>query len=305
MSSRVAEKLITNALRNQFSVELRKIGIHHLQIELRKKKTIRGVSHFIISFIRSPDMQTKLILSEGEHRCVAIAAFLAEVVMTEGHSAIVFDDPVSSLDHHYREAVAERLAELSKNRQIIVFTHDITFLFLLNRICKNSNLDEQITIRGLDRTSENTGVVRKTPPFHAQRIEDILEGLQAKLYNEKILFIDGKHEKWEESVDTIVKRLRLTWERAVEEIVDPVLKRLSNKVQMGGLIKLTVLTDKDCNEVYNAHGRLSEILHTSAESLRPNIQTPEAIQYEIDVLKIWYCDIKQRQQKIKNLKRKL
>ena len=69
------------------------------------------------------------MLSEGEHRCVAIAAFLAELSTSESNSAIVFDDPVSSLDHVYKDNVAERLAEEGKNRQVIVFTHDHVFSY--------------------------------------------------------------------------------------------------------------------------------------------------------------------------------
>ncbi len=41
------------------------------------------------------------VLSEGEHRCVALAAFLAELSTIDAQSAIVFDDPVSSLDHQF------------------------------------------------------------------------------------------------------------------------------------------------------------------------------------------------------------
>ena len=42
-------------------------------------------------------------------------------------SAIVFDDPVLSLDHRWRKRVAKRLVEETKNRQVIVLTHDLVF----------------------------------------------------------------------------------------------------------------------------------------------------------------------------------
>jgi hypothetical protein len=44
----------------------------------------------------------------------------------------LFFTPVSSLDHMHREKVAKRLAEESAQRQVVVFTHDLAFLFLLD-----------------------------------------------------------------------------------------------------------------------------------------------------------------------------
>ena len=38
---------------------------------------------------------------------------------------VVFDDPVTSLDHYIIDAVARRLVKLSRERQVIVFTHSI------------------------------------------------------------------------------------------------------------------------------------------------------------------------------------
>ena len=40
---------------------------------------------------------------------------------------VVFDDPVNSLDHLIIQDVAKRLVDLSKERQVIVFTHNVIF----------------------------------------------------------------------------------------------------------------------------------------------------------------------------------
>src|SRR5882672_2522851 len=73
------------------------------------------------------------IFSEGEHRCVALAAFLAELVTSKQYLGIVFDDPMSSLDHIHRKAVAARLVEEAEHRQVIIFTHDLAFLYEVRR----------------------------------------------------------------------------------------------------------------------------------------------------------------------------
>jgi len=67
------------------------------------------------------------VLSEGEQKVLAIADFLAEARLTGITAPIVFDDPVSSLDHRRINEVAHRIAGLTDNNQVIVFTHDILF----------------------------------------------------------------------------------------------------------------------------------------------------------------------------------
>ena len=72
------------------------------------------------------------IFSEGEQRALSLADFLTEVNINPTSAAIVLDDPVTSLDHQRKRAIAERLAEEASVRQVIVFTHDLVFLTLLS-----------------------------------------------------------------------------------------------------------------------------------------------------------------------------
>ncbi|MBU1362166.1 MAG: AAA family ATPase, partial [Gammaproteobacteria bacterium] len=129
-SARIAEALVTNRLRGRFATEVDKLGVAGLAIELQQAKTSAGVPFFQVRLINKPSEPVGKVLSEGEHRCVALAAFLAELSTVEAQSAIVFDDPVSSLDHLHRDRVAARLAEEGAKRQVIVFTHDMAFLLL-------------------------------------------------------------------------------------------------------------------------------------------------------------------------------
>ncbi|MFC0571556.1 AAA family ATPase [Paraburkholderia solisilvae] len=68
------------------------------------------------------------VLSEGESRIVALAAFLADITGSGQSTPFVFDDPISSLDQEFEERVADRLVELSRTRQVIVFTHRLSLL---------------------------------------------------------------------------------------------------------------------------------------------------------------------------------
>ncbi len=71
------------------------------------------------------------VLSTGEQTALANAFFLAELRVSSERSAIVLDDPVSSLDHQRREHVAARLVEEARRRQVVVLTHDLVFVYYL------------------------------------------------------------------------------------------------------------------------------------------------------------------------------
>jgi hypothetical protein len=234
-------------------------------------------------------------LSEGEHRCVALAAFMAELATIENKSGIIFDDPVSSLDHMHREAVAKRLAAEAAHRQVVVFTHDLAFLFELNRAADEAQPKPQITISSVSRGTDKAGFCRSEPPFKARRVNDITVSLTNQLANERYHFDQGNEDEWRKTVKSIAGTLRDTWEIAVEEAVGYVIRRLSNEVKTPGLVKLTAITIPDCVAMRDGFGRCSELLHSAAPALNRPLPRPEALSAEIDALSTWANDLRQRQ----------
>lgn len=78
------------------------------------------------------------VLSEGEQKVLALADFLAEARLSGVTAPIIFDDPVSSLDHRRINEVAQRIARLAEDNQVIVFTHDILFATTLLNLFEKS-----------------------------------------------------------------------------------------------------------------------------------------------------------------------
>lgn len=78
------------------------------------------------------------VLSEGEQKVLALADFLAEARLAGITAPVVFDDPVSSLDHRRVREVAQRIARLADDNQVIVFTHDILFATTLLALFEKS-----------------------------------------------------------------------------------------------------------------------------------------------------------------------
>ena len=299
-STEVAETLVTNALRAQFAKEVARIGVAALAIELKQDKSAYGIPRFKVALTRKPDANVGEVLSEGEHRCVALAAFLAELATIDTKSAIVFDDPVSSLDHMHREAVANRLADEGQQRQVIVFTHDIAFLFLLDEACRDPDRNPRFAIRSISKGQDHAGFCNANPPLKAQPLHSVIDSMQARLNNERFHYDRGNQEAWEQTVRSLQEQLRTTWERAVEEALSPVLKRLSNKVTTPGLAKITVITIQDCETMRAAFGRCSELLHSEAAGLNKPLPAPDKIEAEITTMRDWINSIEQRQNATKS-----
>lgn len=294
-STEIAQALVTDALRAQFAREVASFEIAGLAVELRQQNSDHGIPLFKVALARKPTAAVGQVLSEGEHRCVALAAFMAELATTEKKSGIVFDDPVSSLDHMHREAVAKRLVAEAAHRQVIVFTHDLAFLFELNRAADDAQPKPPVAISSISRGTDKAGFCRSEPPFKARRVSDVTTSLSNQLAAERYHFEQGNHDEWRKSVKSIAGTLRDAWEIAVEEAVGHVIRRLSNKVTTPGLVKLTAITVSDCEAMRDGFGRCSALMHSAAAALNRPLPRPEALTAEIDALAVWADSLRQRQ----------
>jgi len=197
-SSQIAEALVTDTLRAQFAKEIAALGVGDLAVELKKEGSQAGAARFRVRLVRKPNAVVGAVLSEGENRCVALAAFLAELSTSGSKSAIIFDDPVSSLDHRYREEVASRLAAEARERQVVVLTHDLAFLMLLSQAA--ADLQVHTGYRCIARGGEFAGYCSTELPFNARPIEDALNALEADLKNKAVQYERGMQAEWRNAV---------------------------------------------------------------------------------------------------------
>ena len=120
------EDMMEQGYKKHFNEECKKLHIKPVEIETHGSEgnVLRNLTTKT-NWDKKPDL--KDILSEGEQRCIALADFLTEEIFLKEASCLVFDDPVSSVDYNYIDYIAERLVTISRERQIVVFTHDILF----------------------------------------------------------------------------------------------------------------------------------------------------------------------------------
>lgn len=293
----ISKNLVTSQLRGEFAKEIAKLGLTNLSIELTQTKSDGGIPKFQISLIHKPGKKVGSVLSEGEYRCIAIASFFAELSIHENHSTIIFDDPVSSLDHIHRDNVAKRLVDASKSQQVIIFTHDLSFLFTLleNNKAVHDGALHNFSLIGIAKNHEATGYCNNNPPVRAQSVDMRIKGIKTHFDNVKIHYHNGDQEKWEREVKGITEDLREIWEVSVEAVLSPVVKRLANKIDTKGIFEVAIINEEDCIVMRDAYGRCSKLCHTNAATLNPRLPVPEDIENEIETIRNWYDDIMARQ----------
>jgi integrase len=132
-SKSASERLLNQNFEKRFRRECERLRAPHVKLFFpgRQGQVTRHKS--VVA-----DHRLSEILSEGEQKVIALADFLAEVGL-KSHAPVIFDDPVNSLDYRRMDELVGRLVELSRERQVIVFTHNIWFTMeLLSRFDKTS-----------------------------------------------------------------------------------------------------------------------------------------------------------------------
>ena len=123
LSIKAHNELLTESVRQFFEKKLKALD-QDIEVSLENAGGEKGAVHTNLK-IHGNDVRA--ILSDGEQKAVSFALFLAEIESQNNNCPIVFDDPVTSIDHEIADCLAKELLHLSLNRQIIIFTHNKLF----------------------------------------------------------------------------------------------------------------------------------------------------------------------------------
>ncbi len=136
-------------LQRLINVQVKTIG--------KKGKTLKQIVLEMDPTVNADLVTPDKVLSEGEKRAVALADFLTEVALDTSSSAIILDDPVTSLDFQWKEKIATILTKESVKRQVIIFTHDLAFLYLVKKCAEENSVD--ITTHWIQKIENIPGYV--------------------------------------------------------------------------------------------------------------------------------------------------
>lgn len=236
------------------------------------------------------DADIDAVLSEGEQTALGLAGFLTEVYFDETKSAIVLDDPVTSLDHIRRSHVASRLCEFARDRQVTVFTHDLTFVGDLRKAAEE--LGVSFTERAVERHGDGSiGMCRDHHPWKAKDAKARLGQLDADLARIKTNKARWDSVTYEREVAEWAGNLSETWERIISmEIVNQVVDKGTSELRPKMFRVLARITDVDDREFRSSYGRCSKWLRRHDKSTDTNYVAPEVdeLEGELTLVKSWF-----------------
>ncbi len=284
-ATELSRTMASQDLADALNEELKRLKVHQLQVVM-KPESPGGRTQFKLALQLPGGGTPSAILSEGEQRAIAIASFLAEVKLGRGRGGVVFDDPVSSLDHRRRWEVAERLASEAKSRQVIVFTHDIYFLCILEQ--KAEELGCAIAKHYIRRTAKGFGSHAPELPFDAIGTKDRIGRLRLMSTDARRAQKNGDDDEHRRLTCETYRHLRLTWERAVEDVLfNGSIQRFGEGVKTQSL-RQVVVTDDDYKTIDAGMTKSSKFEHDAASSVnRLPLPDPDELDADIKVLADW------------------
>jgi hypothetical protein len=285
--SELVEKLVTAEYIERFDNEVKKLGAGRIKVKLEKTRSNKGKVFFQIKLQGNKlGLPVDKILSEGEFRIISLAAFFADV---EGHadkSTFVFDDPISSLDQDYEENVAERLVELSKTRQVLVFTHRLSFMALIDESIKKQGLTQE-TI-GLYKEAWGTGEPG-LPPIHAQKTKAAINTLIGKIPEGRKILNEQGSEAYSWWSKGVCSNTRITIEKVIEfDLLADVVQRFRRPITtQGKLHKVAKVSSDDCDYIDELMSKYSRYEHSQPNEVPVQAPEPDELEADLISLKKW------------------
>lgn len=293
--SDLAENLVTKEFIQNFEKELKELGADNLNVTIVKSKTAKGKVYYAIK-LKNSILTEKIenVLSEGEFRIVSLAAFLADVSNKAYNSPFVFDDPISSLDVDYEENTVKRIVELSKTRQVIIFTHRLSFLSLLNDEVKS----QKVKANNVTILSEDWGNGQPSSPFiDSQKPSKALN----TLINERL----PKAIKVKKTIGTaeylpiaksICSDFRILLERIVEvDLLNSIVLRYRRSIMTKDKLEpLVKINQSDIKLIEDMMTKYSIYEHSQSASIPTKPIDPTDLDNDMKEVSVWLTKFKTR-----------
>jgi ABC-type multidrug transport system ATPase subunit len=284
---------------DRFLAELEQLGGKRIQISTSSKKQGKGKVSIGLAIRNSIAIaDAKRVLSEGESRIVALAAFLADIAGSGEPTPFIFDDPISSLDQTYEEAVVHRLVELSKSRQVIVFTHRLSMITLLEdavgKVEKQAEAAKEespvkLMTHTLYKLGSNSGIVEKSTVKNSsiQKSANALRDQDmAKL---RKLLEAPDVAGYEVQAKYICSTFRTLVENSVEKLlINGVVGRFRRSVETKNKIgALAKINNEDCALIEDLMTRYSVFEHSQSNELPAETPDYDKLKEDIERFANW------------------
>lgn len=291
----LSEESITEVVRDTFTRETERLRLE--RVTIARTRADKGTLLHQPKLVGARQQVTlPRVFSEGERTALGLAAFFTEAHLDTSNSALILDDPVSSLDHVRRGLVASRLATLAENRQVTVFTHDVAFVADLKREANGRGVT--ICERSVTRSradERKPGTCTAAHPWKAKDVSTRLDELRKEVARIKSQSANWNQQEYEDAVSVWAGNLSETWERVFsQEIVGPILAEGGLEVRPKMVKVLARFSEGDQTEFEASYSRASQWAKRHDKSALVNYVAPEVadLEAELDGVETWFKRVK-------------
>lgn len=303
LSGSLSKTYVTQAVEDYFVYEARNLKLDH--VELGNQGATKGKISHLPTLSGVSDIMPKKVLSEGEQTAAGLAGFFTEVHFDSSKSAVILDDPMSSLDHERRGKAAHRIAEIGQDRQVIIFTHDLVFLDEIVKACKH--YDVEVTERAIQRSNgaRVPGLIFEGHPWKAKDAKARIDALDKELKDIRKDQDNISSDEYERRTSEWAGKLSETWERIIRsEIVYQLIDRGTAQVRPLMFRVAAKVTDEDDKNFQEGYGIASTWVrrHDKSEEVSYMAPTPDEMSQELERILAWYLDVKKYRNQSKERK---
>ncbi len=230
---------ITDAFKARVKDYMTSVGLRRAKVAIGERSERGKVLHSIAVEGAKQPVLPESIFSEGERTAISLAFFLADLGSVADTCGVIFDDPVTSLDHRIREGVVNALVAEAKDRQVIVFTHDLAFYCELMSAATVAQVEA--TSNHVEAFSATVGHLSTAEPRESLKVTQRYGELEKLIKDAEQA---GNPDDFNRAVDRFYSLLRAAWERSVEELLfNQVVARYQKEVMTQRLLGAVI--DKD------------------------------------------------------------
>lgn len=294
-NNEIASAELAQGFCDRFNAEMEKLGGKGLPVVMNHRSQGKGRFTFCAELLAPrQDVHKREVLSEGEQRLIALAAFLSDATGSDRSIPVVFDDPISSLDQRFEEAVAARITELAEGRQVIVFTHRLSLMALLQdahekRVKNGSKV--RCKVIAIGREGHQTGVPSSVDTF----------SLKPKPGLGQIVSDMGAAKKLEPRFKQMALKdacstFRILVERTVEiHLCANIVGRFRREIKtMGVLKRLVAIEPADCIFIDDLMSKYSAFEQSQPDETPTHLPDPDEIIADATALRAWIDDFEKR-----------
>ena len=291
----LSEESITDVVRDTFTRETDRLRLEHVTIT-RTRADKGALLHQPKLVGARQEVKLPRVFSEGERTALGLAACFTEAYLDGSKSALILDDPVTSLDHIRRGLVAARLAALAANRQVIMFTHDVAFVADLKREASSQGVSVAERSVMQSRAGERKpGTCSTNHPWKAKDVPARLDELRRELARIKREGTNWDQKKYEDTLAIWAGNLSETWERIFsQEIVGPILAEGGLEVRPKMVKIIARFSDDDNTQFEASYSRVSQWVKRHDKSTLVNDVLPDVADLETELGSVdkWFKRVK-------------